>query len=64
VSASHLPPHRPFFKVGDPVIDPLNRRVTIIAKDGDEATIRCAGPHGTTVRYPVSCLRWAGENDR
>jgi hypothetical protein len=46
-------------KVGRTVIDPMNRRVTIIAFDKatQTVTVKCAGPHGTTIQYPASCLR-------
>lgn len=44
-------------KVGRYVIDPLNRRVLVIAVEGDSVKVRLGGSYGATVTYPRSCLR-------
>lgn len=46
----------PTFRIGDRVLDPLNRRCTVVAVDGDDVTV-CIGVYITsTARYPASCV--------
>ena len=47
-------------KVGDKVLDPLNRRVTIIELDADWVRVQFApsytGREAATARYPRGCV--------
>lgn len=44
-------------KPGREALDPLNRKVTVISKTGDDVKVRLPGPYGATCTYSASCLR-------
>lgn len=43
-------------RVGDRALDPMNRRVTIVAIEDGMATVEMGVFDTYTARYPVSCL--------
>lgn len=45
------------FAIGQRVLDPMNRRVTVIDIKGNMVKVQMSGFHGTTVVYPASVLR-------
>ena len=53
----------PALRAGDSALDPMNRRVTVTAVKGDEATVLMGVYSPVTVRYPVSVLRWTMHDD-
>jgi hypothetical protein len=44
-------------KPGRYVLDPSNRRVYVLAVEGDNVKVRLGGSYGATVTYPRSVLR-------
>lgn len=44
-------------KVGREVLDPMGRRVTIVAVNGSMVTVKMGGYMGITAQYPITSLR-------
>ncbi len=57
IYASPIAPAPFLLKPGREALDPYNRRVVVISKDGDMVKCRLGGTYGATLIYSASCLR-------